>query len=100
MPPVRDGYQLGFQRQPGCPAGILNVAEHVSDDTCLYFENYIFRTINESAVANDVKSAALTGLTFYLGLESGATPQQIAYEVRLDSHATESSCACMSLSES
>ena len=48
----------------------------MSDDTCLYFENYIFRTINQSDVANAVKSAAVTGMTFYLGLQSGATPQQ------------------------
>ena len=63
-------------------AGILNVADHVADDSCLYFESYVFRTVNESSVANAVKAAAIAGLSYYIGLNSSATPQQIADQVR------------------
>ena len=63
-------------------AGVLNVTQHVADDSCLYFETYIYRTVNDSAVAQDVKSAAVAGLNYYLGLDGNVSAQQIMADVR------------------
>jgi hypothetical protein len=54
----------------------------VADESCLYFETYIYRTINDSAVAQDVKSAANAGLNYYLGLDGNVSAQQVAADVR------------------
>ena len=63
-------------------AGILNVTQRVADDSCLYFETYVYRTVNDSAVAQNVKSAVVAGLNFYLGLDGNVTAQDVAADVR------------------
>lgn len=63
-------------------AGLYHSAQSVSDDTCLYLENFAFRVANSSHLDAKTKAQVTQGFEYYLGLDGNTTAEQIAGEVR------------------
>ena len=57
----------------------------MSDDTCLYIENFAFRVANSSHLDATTKTQVTQGFEYYLGLDGNTTAEEIAGEVRISS---------------
>ena len=62
-------------------AGLYHSAQSVSDDTCLYLENFAYRVANSSHLDATTKAQVTTGFDYYLGLDGNTTAEEIAGEV-------------------
>ena len=74
-------------------AGVYHSAQSVSDDTCLYLENFAFRVANSSHLDATTKAQVTLGFEYYLGLDGNTTAEDIAGEVRSPSVHGPSRCA-------
>ncbi len=63
-------------------AGLYHSAQSISDDTCLYLENFAFRVASSSHLDATTKAQVTLGFEYYLGLDGNTTALQIAGDVR------------------